>query len=143
MATNNIISALLCFFYDNEKEQEVLLQQSSPLWKPQRGGASENVKLQVSCNYPPTLKSAGLRADCAHLPHSRCIRTGIRIAYLIARAFCQDTGLRRERQVGPVCQGPKMGIFLVIHITLSISTNNRGYSDMIKSLVLGLLLIIR
>lgn len=43
----------------------------------------------------------------------------------------------------PVCQGPKMGIFLVIHTTLSISNINSGKSDKIKSSTLGLLLIIR
>lgn len=124
-----------------KKNKKYCCSNHHPLLKSQKGGTFENVKLQVSCSYPPTLKSAGLRADCARLPYSRCIRTGITISYLIARAFCQDTGLRRERQVEPVCQGPKMGVFLVIHITLSISTNNSGYSDRIKSLALGLLII--
>lgn len=44
------------------------------------------LKLQVGYNYPPTWKSAGLRADYPHWPHSRCIRTGISTAYLIAHA---------------------------------------------------------
>lgn len=106
------------------------MQQSSPQRKislegqSQRRGASEDLKLQVSCNYPSTLELAGLRDDCPHWPYSRYIRAGISTAYLIARAFCQDTGLRRERQVRPVCQGPKMGIFLVIHTTLSTSSIN-------------------
>lgn len=41
--------------------------------------------------------------------------------------------------MGLVCQGPKMGIFLVIHTTMNMSNINSGMSDEVKSLSLGLL----
>lgn len=66
-------------------------------------------------------------------------KTGVSTACLIARAIGQDTGLRRVRPVGLVCQGPKMGIFLVIHTTISMSNINSGKSDEVKSLSLRVL----
>lgn len=100
-------------------------------------GVSEDCCCKSSSNYPPTVQSAGQLTLAS--PASFKVPRNWHQYSLLMHTTCGDTGLRREEPVGPVCQDPKMGAYLVIHTAMSTRNINSGKNDGIKSLTLGLL----